>query len=396
MTKKVLIFSLVVYLFSAVATFTVFSVVGKPSLTSSEEIQLTEGEEQTLLGALLEIDPNAPRDQECPINGKLYTLPEKEAWEKRRPLAVMIENHPDARPQSGLSSADLVFEAIAEGGVTRFMGIYYCGAQAYDTVLAPIRSARTYFVDYASGFNYPLYVHVGGANLEGPTNALGQIGQYGWNQENDLNQFSIGYPTFVRNANRVGRPVATEHTMESSTEKLWAVGEERGWTNMSPERKVGRKVYPGEDWKDGFKSWSFRDEPMTGAAATEISFDFWSGYSDYSVKYVYQPDKGTYLRFMGGEPHLDLNSDKQIEVKTAIVLLTRERGPINELKHMLYDTTGSGNALIFSDGSVTKATWVKEEREDELFFTDSRGEELAMPRGLTWISVVDSSTDVNY
>lgn len=396
MTKKVLIFSLVVYLLAAVTTFTVFSAVNGQSRTSSEEERIAEEEEQTLLGALLELDPSAPRDQECPINGKLFTSIEKEAWEKRRPLAVMIENHPDARPQSGLGSADLVYEAIAEGGVTRFMGVYYCGVQAYDTVLAPIRSARTYFVDYASGYNYPLYVHVGGANLEGPTNALGQIGSYGWNQENDLNQFSIGYPTFVRNANRVGRQVATEHTMESSTEKLWEVGEERGWTNMSPERKVGKKVYPGEDWKDGFTPWKFTDEKMTGAAATEVSFDFWSGYGDYSVKYTYQPEKGTYLRFLGGEPHNDLNTDKQIEVKTAVVLLTKEKGPINELKHMLYETTGTGDALIFSDGTVTKASWVKEDREDELVFTDNRGQALAMPRGLTWISIVDTSTDVSY
>lgn len=395
MTKKVLLFSLVLYLGAAIASFTVFSAMNKQQNLGGGSSTTTE-EEQTLLGALLEIDPSLPKDQECPLNGKYYTKVERDAWEKRRPLAVMIENHPDARPQSGLSDADIVYEAIAEGGVTRFMGMYYCEVQAFDTVLAPIRSARTYFIDYASGYNYPLYVHVGGANLEGPTNALGQINAYGWALENDINQFSVGYPTFIRNANRVGRQVATEHTMESTTELLWAVGEEREWTNMSPERKVGRKVYPGEDWKDVFTPWTFTDDEADGEAATEVSFDFWSGYGDYSVKYVYDVEKGVYKRFMGGEPHTDLNTDKQIEVKTAVVLLTQEKGPINELKHMLYETTGTGDALIFRDGKVTEATWVKEDREDELVFTDARGQDIEMARGLVWISVVDTSTDVNY
>ena len=80
------------------------------------------------IGGGLNIDPSAPRTSECPINGAMFTSAEQKVWESRRPLFVMIENMPEARPQSGLNSADIIYEAVAEGGVSRFGAVYYCGA----------------------------------------------------------------------------------------------------------------------------------------------------------------------------------------------------------------------------------------------------------------------------
>ena len=365
--------------------------------TTQDQTETITEDAETALGLLLAIDPSEPKDQECPLNGEYYTLTERTAWEKRRPLAVMIENHPDARPQAGLGNADVVFEALAEGGVTRFMPIFYCGAQKYDITLAPVRSARTYFVDWASGFNFPLYAHVGGANLPGPTDALGQIGQYGWNLENDLNQFSIGFPTFYRNANRLDRPVATEHTMESSTEKLWEyAATERDWTNMSPARKIGRVSYESEDWKDGFTPWKFEEPVTADGSVSKIAYEFWDGFAQWGVAWTYNPETNGYLRSMAGQPHMDFNTDAQIEAQNVVVLFATEKGPINELKHMLYTTTGTGKALVFKNGEVITARWDKKTRESELRFTDNKGTELEMARGLTWISVVGTNTEVTY
>ena len=109
------------------------------------------------------VDPSVPRDQICPLNGQKYTSQEKEIWEKRRPLAVMIENSAEARPHSGLSRADIVFEALAEGWITRFMSIFYCNTPMENIAIAPVRSARTYFIDWVSEYD-GLYTHVGGAN----------------------------------------------------------------------------------------------------------------------------------------------------------------------------------------------------------------------------------------
>jgi hypothetical protein len=239
-------------------------------------------------------------------------------------------------------------------------------------------------------------VHVGGANTPGPSDALGQINQYGWALENDLNQFSIGFPTFIRNANRVGRDVATEHTMETTTEKLWEVAEKRDWTNITPERRVGRTVVPAADWKDDFTPWTFEDDVTTDGTVTTVAYDFWSGYSQYSVEWKYNAETNLFMRSMGGEPHMDLNDNSQVAAKNVVVLLTPEKGPINELKHMLYRTTGTGEALVFKNGEAIKATWSKKDRESELLLLDSRGKPLPMGRGLTWISVLDPSFNLTY
>lgn len=396
MPKQLLIIVLVVYVLSSVSSYAAFSYMnGGPSTVTVDVVE--EGDDETLLGSLLEIQPGAPIDQECPISGKMYTQAERDSWETRRPLAVMIENAPDARPQSGLSDADIIFEIVAEGGVTRFMGIFYCGVQAFDTTLAPVRSARTYFLDYASGFNFPLYTHVGGANLPGPTNALGQIADYGWVGENNLNQFSIGFPTFVRDYNRVpGKTIATEHTMVTSTEKLWEVAESRGWTNVPPKRLEKSKTIPQGNWWENYKGWTFADEaPEVGTVST-ISHDFWSGYSQYAVNWKYDAESNKYLRTMGGETHVDMNSGDQIGVANVVVLKTTERGPLNELKHMMYDTIGTGEALIFNYGNVIEGTWSKKSRTAELEFLDEKGRPVEMARGLTWISVLGKTNEVSY
>lgn len=396
MSKKTLITSLIIYLVSAGLSFSTFSYFDKSTEVIIPE-QAGVEDESFIAGALLEIDPGAPQDQPCPLSGKLFTQVERDAWEARRPLFVMVENHPDARPQSGLSRADVVFEAIAEGGVTRFGVMYYCAAQVQDILIAPVRSARTYFVDWASGFNLPMYVHIGGANVPGPTDALGQISDYGWNMQNDINQFSVGYPTFVRDYNRIpGKELATEHTMVSTTEKLWKVAAKRDWTNMSPDRKYGRKTIEGTDWNQGYQGWSFEEEPGERGDVTTVSYDFWSGYGDYSIKWDYDAELDAFKRTMGGELHVDFNNNEVVTAANVIVLLTTEKGPINEKKHMIYGTTGRGTALIFKHGDVIKATWNKKTRESELTFSDRRGQEVELARGMVWISVLNKANEVEY
>lgn len=332
------------------------------------------------------VTADAPKTEACPLNGALYTKAEREAWESRTPLAVMIENHVDARPQSGLSNADVVFEAIAEGGITRFMGIFYCDVQASDTILAPVRSARTYFIDWASSYQNPLYVHVGGANTPGPSNALGQLEDYGWAGKNDMNQFSIGFPTFVRNYNRIqlsdGRDLATEHTMETSTERLWEYAKAKrnitAWTGAAK-----------------YEPWKFKDEAKEAGTTTKVSYEFWEGFKDFAVEWNYDPATRNYVRNLGGAPHIDLNNNQPLDVKNVVVMFTTEKGPINENKHMLYGTTGTGKALIFQDGKALEAQWRKATRTAPLVFTVG-GKPVEFVRGAVWISNVATGTPVAY
>ncbi|HAU98648.1 MAG: hypothetical protein UX04_C0002G0238 [Microgenomates group bacterium GW2011_GWF2_45_18] len=343
------------------------------------------------------IAPDAPKTEECPLNGKYYTVAERESWDTRRPLAVMIENHLDARPQSGLIKADVVYEAVVEGGITRFMPMYYCEVQAKDTLVAPVRSARQAFIDWASEYNMPLYVHVGGSNGEDTdprVRGLEHLADYGWTLRNDLNQFSIGAPTFIRNYDRIaGKDIATEHTMESSTERLWALGVKRGYTNTSPDTKVKGKIVEGKDWREAFTPWKFADDKAEKGSVNSISYEFWSGYPDQAVRWEYDPSTNEYKRFMGGQAHLDLETGKQISAKNVIVQVAKEEFSVDIHHHNFIKTSSSGKAYLFANGEAQEINWSKKNRESRTVFTDAKGKDVAFARGMVWISVVNDKSD---
>jgi len=338
--------------------------------------------------ALIEVAGN--KTETCPLNGLSYTKAEKNIWETRRPLLVMIENHEESRPQSGLSDSDIVYEAVAEGGITRFMGVFYCQAAAFESILGPVRSARTYFLDWASEYNFPLYVHVGGANTPGPANALGQISDYGWSVANDLNQFSIGYPTFWRDYERLGHTVATEHTMYSTTEKLWAVGSKRGFGSIDPDEN---------EWSDDYTPWQFvKEEAADRGTDGPISYKFWD-YEEYAVKWQYDSTANQYVRSNGGQPHKDLNTDQALTAKNLVVQFAKESKANDGYEgnvHLLYGTTGKGQALIFQDGQVIRGTWSKAKRISRTVFYDDKGKEIKFNPGRIWISVLPVGNEVDY
>lgn len=362
------------------------------------------------VGGGLNIDPSAPRTAECPINGMMYTTAEQKVWETRRPLFVMIENSVDARPQSGLGSADIVYEAVAEGGVTRFGAVFYCGVAKADTIVGPVRSARTHFVNLASEYNYPLYAHVGGANCSsadgGKTcttdkrvQALEQLSSYGWvgRTGNDLNQFSIGFPTFWRDYERMGRTVATEHTMYSSTEKLWKYASgTRGWTNLAPESVMPKNAKL--DWKDNFTKFTWKDDAAESARGdvAKISFGFWESYHDFDVTWSYDKSSNTYARTNGDAAHKDRNDDKQFTAKSVLVQFAKELGPLDDHKHMLYEVIGTGEGILFQDGTATEIAWSKKDRESRTVFKDGKGKPVSFNRGTLWVEILPTDNTVTY
>lgn len=375
---KLNIILLVTYLSSATLSFAFWPSSG--SLVSPNAT-ITSGEPT--------IDPGEPRTEMCPLNGAMHTKTEKALWETRRPMTVMIENHEEARPQSGLSKADIVYEAIAEGGITRFMAVFYCDAAFGDNILGPVRSARTYFLDWASEYSkYPIYVHVGGANTPGRANALGQIGNYGWSGENDLNQFGLSVKECRRDYDRLGRSVATEHTMYCFTKSLWKLADKRGWGAIDED---------GDSWDETFTPWEFTDKaPDTGKAATSITFNFWDDFSQYTVGWQYSSDTKVYKRISGGVSHIDNNTDNQLEATTVIVQFVTETGPIDDLKHMLYGTKGSGKAIIFTNGQAENVTWAKKTRLSRTIFKNTKGKEYEFQPGKIWIEAVPKGSTINY
>ncbi len=326
--------------------------------------------------------PTLPKTEACPLNGVLYSTVQRDWWGKHRPLGVMIENHQNARPQSGLSSADVIYEAVAEGSITRFLAVFYCQDAGQ---VGPVRSARTYFLDFISEYgSNPLYTHVGGANTPGPADALSQITQYGWEGYNDLNQFSIGFPVFWRDYNRLGHETATEHTMYSTTEKLWTfAGTSRGLTNVDKD---------GISWDKKFVPYGFTDDAVSAKpTAQAIHFEFWASYKDYFVDWNYDKASNAYKRNNGGVAHIDLDNNKQLSAKNIVALYMRQSyandGYENNV-HLLYGDKGTGKAIVFKDGTEIKGTWSKDTRTSRTLLFDSNGNPIKFNRGLIWFEIL--------
>jgi len=344
------------------------------------------------------VDLSAPKTEVCPINGLKFTKEEKNIWEDRRPIAAMIENHVDSRPPSGLSKADVIYEAVAEGGITRFLGIFYCGVSAEEVNIAPVRSARVYFINYASEYgDKPIFMHVGGANdysgfgdTAKEVRALELLESIGWRvpKGNDFDTtYDSGFPVFWRNYERIGKEVATEHTMMASLDAAFAQAEKRGF---------GAKNEKGKAWDSTFVKWNFMDDKAETPTASNISFKFWDNKTDYDVSWKYDATNNQYLRFNGGKEHIDLEYKQQFAAKNVVILFAKEKGPVDRNFHIFYTTIGEGDALVFQNGIVVKGSWEKDSREGRTKFFDAKGKEISFVRGQTWIEIVPAGNEIKY
>ena len=380
------------YLLSTGASWAFFSFVKE-----EPELKVSQG---GLTDTRAKIDPSLPKTEECPINGELFTKPEKEIWQTKRPITVIIENHADSRPASGISKADVVYEAVAEGGITRFLAVYYCGAAAQEVKVAPVRSARVYFVNWASEYgDRPIFMHVGGANDYAKTGetvrdarALELLESMVWRvpKGNDFDTtYDSGFPVFWRNYERLGRTVPTEHTMMASLDEAYKEAAKRGFTNDKD----------GKAWDEKFTAWKFSDDKPSSVEAEQIKYGFWENSTfgkPYEVVWKYDKATNSYLRENGQEVFKDLETGKQVTVKNVVVQFVKEKGPVDKNKHMLYTTIGKGDALIFQNGGVIKVSWEKSSQNVRTKFYDKDNKEISFVRGAIWISAIPQGNDVEY
>ncbi|MFH1832546.1 MAG: DUF3048 domain-containing protein [Candidatus Levyibacteriota bacterium] len=391
--NKILVILLIlgIYLISTGISYALFSGTLKSNqVVTVPPTTTTNGNTETIV-----FDQTLPKTESCPLNGVLYSTQQKTWWEKHRPLGIMIENHEDARPQSGLSFADVIYEAVAEGSITRFLAVYYCQDAG---IVGPVRSARTYFLDWISEYgSNPLYAHVGGANCNESTgsgcangakaDALGQIITYGWQGYNDLSEFGLGFPDFYKDVTRLGHEAATEHTVYSKTTNLWNVGAKRNLTNVDKD---------GDSWNENFVPYSFKedakvtDRPISQA----IHLELWTGYKQYFIDWTYDKTTNLYKRNHGETPQIDRNTNKQLSAKNIVVLSMVESkandGYDNNL-HLLYKNKGSGKASIFMDGKEIKGTWKKDSRTSRTLLFDNSGKAIKFNRGLIWFEILPTT-----
>lgn len=296
----------------------------------------------------VEEETEEPKVYYSDLNGEKVS----KAASKRPVTAVIIENTPPARPQSGLKKADLVFEAIAEAGITRFMALYQ---QSQPNLVGPVRSLRPYFLKWASGFNASI-AHVGGS-----PKALRMIRSGNYNVA-DIDQFF--YASYYWRSNDRRAP----HNMYTSFQKLSALNKKVGHTSSE------------------FDSFNFKkDNPAKNPEASVVNVDM-SSYT-YHVKYQYRPQHNDYLRFMAGSKHVD-NNNGQISPKVVIVIRVNERTVMQDTYREKIEVIGSGTAYIFQDGRVTKGRWVKKAAGKTISFVNQKGQPIALNRGQIWITAL--------
>ncbi len=304
-----------------------------------------------------------------PISGIYSSESESARWKARRPLAVMIDNHQLARPyQFNLQKADLVYEAVAEGGITRFLAIFH--SQDVEK-LGPVRSSRVYYIDWALEFP-AYYAHVGGASTPGPANIRPYITAH---KVLDLDQFRLGSPTYTFGGNvMLGRTVLS-HINYTSTAKLWT---------------AGSNLYPGTNKLPSFESWQFKaDVPLMDRPESQtVSFSFGS-LPTYAGRWVYDRTRNVYWREQGGKKHIDQATGEQLFAKNIVLIYMNERLAGDGTSHRLYTTTGQGSAEIYQDGRKILATWKRPTLSARTqFFRRDSAAPIEFNRGSTWIEVI--------
>ncbi|MGD0284358.1 MAG: DUF3048 domain-containing protein [Candidatus Saccharimonadales bacterium] len=323
---------------------------------------LSHAKPQNLIGPTIKVTPNKPATtQPTTVASTLTGLPVSPSVNNLPVTAVMIENSTDARPQSGLAQAGIVFEAVAEGGITRYMALYQDTSPGY---IGPIRSVRPYYLQWALGFDAAI-AHVGGS-----PEAIQDI--QSWNVK-DLDQFYNG--SYYQRVNTRAAP----HNVYTSIASLNSLEESKGYS---------ASIYTGFVRKT--------DNPAATPTATSINFN--PSISDFAVHYDYNHTTNSYLRSVGGEPEMDVDqagNETQVTPKVVIALVIQQGLEADGL-HTTYGTIGSGQAYIFQDGIVTIGTWQKTSNTAQFTFTDTKGQAIALDAGQTWITIVGSSSDISY
>jgi hypothetical protein len=274
-----------------------------------------------------------------------------------RPIMVMVENSPSARPQTGLTDADVVYEILAEGEITRFIAVYQSKVPA---VIGPVRSIRPYFVEIGKGLD-AIVVHAGWS--QDGMNAIVRL------KVDHLDQV-YGDDQYYWRDNSRKKP----HNLYTNVEKI-------------RQAAIDKKFHV--EWKNPLLKFAAPlDAKLEGQAVNNITIPYIAG---YKVGYTYDKVSGMFQRSMMGEPHKDKVSGQIIEAKNVIIC---------EASHQILDKEGRrsvnihgpGKGYLLQEGKLKEVTW--QEKDGFIRVSDSIGE-LGLLPGKTWIQIVPNGTQLS-
>ncbi|QJC53554.1 DUF3048 domain-containing protein [Paenibacillus albicereus] len=273
-----------------------------------------------------------------------------------RPYLVMINNHAKARPQSGLGSADLVYEVLAEGEITRFLAVFQ--SRAFDGAIGPVRSIRPYFIDVGKSLDAVL-IHSGGS-----PDGYGMLSR---EKLDHMDEITNAGAYFWRDKSR-----KAPHNLYTSLEKLAAGSAKKGFETT---QRGAVRTLP-------FVSDPEQAPPGRPSSGLEVTFLLES----YKVSYAYDAAARTYKRAINGEPHVDQNDGKQLEAANVVVLEAPHR-VLDDVGRREVDLDQGGRAVLFQRGLARDVEWKRGGEQDLIRFYESETEVPLYP-GQTHVLIV--------
>ncbi len=273
------------------------------------------------------------------------------------PIAVMIDNHSAARPQTGLDKASVVYEALAEGGIPRFMAVF---AQPRVQLIGPVRSARAYFVQYAAEYR------AGFAHAGGSPDAIAMLKRVRLpNFEGITGKYAKHF--YRRGGNCV-------HCLFTDSKLL--------------ARALKQAKY--HQYRPTYRAWKFKNDPPPKERRKGlhgVNVDLGAGQA-YRIRYEYDRKRNVYTRFTGGRVHVDRVSKQQLTAKNVVLMLVPKERVLDRQGRIALNILGRGKAILLQNGYASTVNWRKGSTNDRTVFTRANGQEVEFNRGAVWITVV--------
>ena len=279
------------------------------------------------------------------------------------PVAVVINNIPAALPQSGISEADIIYEVLAEGGITRLIAIF---TNSEAEKIGPIRSTREYFADIANNWNAPL-VHHGGSPA-----GYDRIRQLGLTT---LDGFYLENRYFWR---RGGRP--REHSSYTNWDNITTFLRENSPNHFNPENN--------SSWNNiNFSN----EDTIRNSTKVEINEVVITFSHAHQTKFVLQDD--TFKRYQRGEVHIDEFTGEQVEVHNLLIKRAAHSPIPNDPEGRInVNVSGNGTGYLVTKDGYEEITWVSS--ENGTIWLDLNGNDISLNRGNTWISIIGTNQNV--
>lgn len=296
--------------------------------------------------------------------GPLTGLPVEASTLDQRPIAVMLDNHVSARFQSGLSDADVVYEVLAEGSITRYMAVFQ---SRLPDVIGPVRSARPYYIQLALSYN-PLYVHVGGSDQ-----AFIDIKRL---QMADIDGMKAGSDVYYRTDHK-----SIPHNMYTSY---------KGITTEQNRRNYSEKVtYEGLSIKSDYQA-------IEGDKADYLKVTYKSPTDKdklgYYIEFKYDTETKAYKRYVNGQAQKDETTGIHLEADN-ILVLKADHKILDSAGRREVDVVGQGLGYYLNQGVSMKIIWVKSEGTSATTYFDEDKNEIFLNPGITWVQIIPTSSD---